>query len=190
MSLTKKIRVNGYCERLTLSDGLIFYSDKMKNEVWVIDVKNQYQLKSLGKFPNITSIVYVNGKVFVASRTRARIAIIDYETLELMDEYSTVNKPMAMQVYGNCLYVLGAQNNVIQTIDIPSGKITGEISLGTDGFSTVFHRLYGTNLSVIADVKTNKYSIFDLANGKVLRTYEISVPIKDIIITDKVELFK
>ncbi|MCQ2753990.1 MAG: hypothetical protein MJ231_02965 [bacterium] len=190
MSLIKKIKINGYCEKLKLSDGKIFYSDKMKNEVWVIDTQNMYQLRSLGVFPNVTAIEFINGKVYITSRTRSRIAVIDYETLELMDEYSTVNKPMAMQVYGDTLYVLGAQNNEIQKINTVSNKVVGTISLDTDGFSTVFHRIKGTNLSVIADVKKNKYSIFDLSTGKILRTYEISVPIKDVIITDKVKLFK
>ena len=190
MFLIKKIKVNGYCEKLKLSDGKIFYSDKMKNEVWVIDTQNQYQLRNLGMFPNVTSIEFINGKVYITSRTRSRIAVIDYETLELMDEFSTVNKPMAMEVYGDTLYVLGAQNNEIQKINTINNKIIGNISLGTDGFSTVFHKIKGTNLSVIADVKKNKYSIFDLSSGKILRTYEINIPIKDVIITNKVKLFK
>ena len=47
-----------------------------------------------------------------------------------------------------------------------------------------------TNLAVISDVKTNKYTIIDLASGKLLKTYSINVPVNDIIITNKVNLFK
>ena len=43
---------------------------------------------------------------------------------------------------------------------------------------------------MITDVKKNMYSIFDLAKGKILKTYEVNVPINDVIIADKVKLFE
>ena len=39
------------------------------------------------------------------------------------------------------------------------------------------------------DLKNNQYSIIDLAKGKLLKTYKLTVPIKDVIITNKVTLF-
>ena len=65
----------------------------------------------------------------------------------------------------------------------------GNISLGTEGFSSGFHKIDKTNLAVITDLKSNKYTIFDLSKGKVIKTYSLNVPIKDVIITTKVNLF-
>lgn len=189
MSLIQKIRVNGYCEKLLLADSKLFYVDKLKNDIWAVEIKNDYILKNIGKFPNISSLAYLNGQLYLASRTKSRIAIVDYSTLGLIAEFTTVNKPIAMTLQGENLYVLGAQNNVIQRINANTGKITDTINLEPDGFSTNINRIKDTDLAVVTDVKKNAYSIIDLSKGKLLKTYSISVPINDVVITNKVKLF-
>ena len=167
----------------------MFYVDKLKNEIWAIELKNNYELKDIGSFPNVSSLAFAKDKLFISSRTKSRIAVIDYSTLGLANEFTTVNKPVAIQLYGNNLFVLGAQNNRVQRINIDNGKVLDTIELGTEGFSTGFNKIQGTDLAVITDIKKNKYTILDLAKGKVLKTYAVNVPINDIIITDKVKEF-
>ena len=77
----------------------------------------------------------------------------------------------------------------IQKLNTDNDTPTGNIAVGTDGFSSGFHRIDNTNLAVITDLKSNKYTIFDLSKGRVLKTYALNVPIKDVIITNKVNLF-
>ena len=101
-----------------------------------------------------------------------------------------MNKPVAMLVFDNTIYVLGAQNNELQRINSLNDTVTSNIPLNTEGFSTGFHRISGTNLGVVSDMKSNKYSIIDLSKGKLLKTYTLNIPIKDIIITNKVKLFE
>ena len=189
MSLTQKIKINGYCEKLRLFEDKLFYVDKLKNEIWAIELKKDYELKDIGQFPNVSDLVFTNNKLFLASRTKSRIAVIDYSTLGLINEFTTVNKPLSMLLDGKTLYVLGAQNNVIQKLNTDNDSPTGNIAIGTDGFSSGFHRIDNTNLAVITDLKSNKYTIFDLSKGRVLKTYALNVPIKDVIITNKVNLF-
>ena len=151
--------------------------------------ENQYRLKNIGKFPNISAIAFVDNQLYLASRTKSRIAIVDYSTLGLIAEFTTVSKPVAMQIHNNVLYVLGAQNNKLQRINIDSSKVIDTIDIGTEGFSTGFKKIDGTDLAIIIDVKQNKYTVVDLVKGKVIRTYAMTVPINDIIIADKVKLF-
>ena len=94
-----------------------------------------------------------------------------------------------MLLEGKTLYVLGAQNNVLQKINTDNDTQMGNMALGTDGFSSGFHRIDNTNLAVVTDLKSNKYTIVDLQKGRVLKTYALNVPIKDVIITTKVNLF-
>ena len=190
MTLIQKIRVNGYCERLMLSGDKIFYFDKMKNDIWAIETNNEYTLKNVGRFPNVSAIAYSDGKLFIASRTKGRLVVVDYNTLELVNEFTTVSKPIGMQVYDKTLYVLGAQNNTVQMINTENGEVIGSLELGTDGFSGAFNRINGTNLAIISDIKNSKYSIIDLSNGKLLKTYSINVPIKNIVISDRIKLFE
>ncbi len=189
MSLIQKIKVNGYCEKLLLAEDKMFYVDKLKNEIWAIELKNNYELKDIGSFPNVSALAFAKNRLYIASRTKSRIAVIDYSTLGLANEFTTVNKPVAMQLHGNYLYVLGAQNNQIQKINVENGKLLDTINLGTEGFSTGFNKISGTDLAVITDIKKNMYTIMDLAKGKLLKTYAVNVPINDIIITDRVKEF-
>ena len=189
MSLIQKIRINGYCENLILTKDKMFYVDKLKNDIWAIELDNNYTLKNIGKFPNISALAFVNNQLYLASRTKSRIAVVDYSTLGLIAEFTTVNKPVAMQLFDNYLYVLGAQNNQLQKIDIFNGKVVDTINLDTEGFSTGFDRIKNTNLAIVTDVKQNKYTIVDLAKGKAVKTYAMTVPINKIIIADKVKLF-
>ena len=189
MTLIQKIRINGYCENLLLTKDKMFYVDKLKNDVWAIELDNQYTLKNIGKFPNVSALAFINNQLYLASRTKSRIAVIDYSTLGLIAEFSTVNKPVAMQIFDNSLYVLGAQNNQLQKIDIMNGRVLDKLDLNTEGFSTGFDLIKNTNLAVVTDVKQNKYTIVDLATFKLIRTYSMSVPINKVVITDKVKLF-
>lgn len=190
MTLTQKIKVNGYCEKLLLSDSKLFYVDKLNHEIWAIELNNNYELKDIGKFPNVSALAFANNKLYIASRTKSRIAVIDYITFGLVSEFTTVNKPVAMMIFDSNLYILGAQNSEIQRINISNNSVINTIPLNTGGFSTGFHRISGTDFGVITDMKSNKYSIIDLAKGKILKTYSLNIPIKDIIITNKVKLFE
>ncbi|MBQ7764499.1 hypothetical protein IJ384_03915 [bacterium] len=190
MSLIQKIRINGHCEKLILAEQKMFYVDKLKNDVWAIELNNDYLLKNLGRFPNISSIAVKDNLVYLASRTKSRIAVLDYSTLGLVSEFTTVNKPIAMQIWGDYIYILGAQNNVLQKLNILNGKIIGEIELATGGFSVGFNKIEGTNLAIVTDIKQNKYSVVDLAKGMVLKTYAMTVPINKVVIANKVKLFE
>ncbi len=190
MSLCQKIKINGYCEHILLSDGRLFYVDKLQNEIWAIELQKDYELKDIGRFPNVSALAYANNKLYIASRTKSRIAVVDYDTLGLINEFTTVNKPTSMLLNKNILYVLGSQNNEIQMIDTTSDSITGTIELGTGGYSSGLDRIIGTDLAVVTDLKNNYYSILDLNSGTLLKTYELSIPIKEVIIADKVRLFE
>lgn len=190
MSIMQKIRVNGYCEKLVLAGAKIFYSDKMKSEIWSIETDNGYALKNIGRFPNVSAIAFANNKVYISSRTKSRIAVVDYDSLGLDGEYTISNKPADMILYDDILYVLCAQDNVIQKIDTTDGHFLDKIRLTENGFSPRINRIENTSLAVVSDVKANKYSIIDLSGGRLIKTYTVNIPVKDVQITDKVKLFE
>lgn len=189
MSISQKIRINGYCERLLLTEDKIFYVDKLKSDIWSIETDNNYTLRNIGQFPNVSALAFSNNKLYISSRTKSRIAVIDYNTLGLEHEFLIDNKPVAMTMYNNLLYVLSAQNNIIQVIDTLTDETVGKIKLGTDGFSTKLNIIPDTNYAVVADVKLNNYSIIDLTNGKLIKTYSVNIPLKDVKIANRIRLF-
>lgn len=188
MNLFKQIKITGMCEKLTLSDDgtKLFYFDKKTNDIWAVELDNNYLLKEIGKFPNISKIVYTNNKIYITSRTKNRLAIIDYDTIGLIAEIPICEKPIDMLAYKNNLYVLGADDNSIQILDVNTDELTDSIYLDTNGFSTKISYIAGTNIAIITDTKASLYTIFDLDNKKVLNSVPIDIPANMILASDKV----
>ena len=188
MTLSKQIKITGMCEKLTLSeDGTkLFYYDKRTRDIWAIELDNNYLLKEIGKFPNVSKIAFTNGKIYVTSRTKNRIAIIDYNTVGLIVEMEICEKPVDMQTFHNRVYVLGAGDNSVQVIDAKTDQITDSIYLNTNGFSTKISWIEGTNIALITDTKASLYTVFDLGMNRVIKTIPIDIPANAIVVTDKI----
>lgn len=189
MTLSKQIKINGMCERLTLSEdgSKIFYCDKKTNEIWAIELDNNYLLKDIGKFPNVSKIAFNNNKIYITSRTKNHLAIIDYATNGLIAETEITAKPVDMLAYKNNLFILGAAENTVQVIDTNTDEITDSIFLNTNGFSTNLSRIDGTNLAIISDSRASIYCVLDMVKKQVVKASSIEVPIRTIVVTDRVK---
>ena len=189
MTLCRQIRITGMCEKLTLSeDGTkIFYYDKKTKDIWAIELDNNYLLKEIGKFPNVSKIAYTNNKIYITSRTKNRIAIIDYDTVGFIGEFEICEKPIDMLAYKDKLFVLGAGDNSIQIIDPKTDEVTDSIYLNTNGFSTKISYVDGTNIALITDTKSSLYTIFDLDTNKAINFVPIDIPANSIVVTDKIQ---
>lgn len=189
MTLKKQLKLNGMCEKLTLSqDGTkLFYVDKQTNEIWIVELDNGYLLREAGRFPNTSRISYANDKIYITSRTKNRLAIVDYETIGIIGETEITEKPVDMLVYKNKLFILGAVKNEICVIDTETDQLTNIIPLNTDGFSTRISRIDDTNLAIITDTKAKKYSIVNLDSNKVIAVNSVDIPINSIVVADNIK---
>ena len=186
MSLTQRIKVNGRCERLELNGDYLLYVDKISSNIWSIEIGNNYTLRNLGKFPNVSKVLLSNGLVYMTSRTKDRVAVLNYETRQLLTEFPTVEKPIDMMVHNGYLYVLGARYNQIQVLKADDCEPVGVINIEGDGFSTKFCPVPGTNLVIVTDTKMGRYSIINLDNNTVVKTNGAELPVSNILIGKKV----
>lgn len=187
MTLKQKIKIKGICEKLAISDDgtKLFYVDRKTNDTWVIELDNEFVIKDIGTFPNVSKLAYTQGKIYITSRTKNRLAIIDYATLGLIKEIEIEAKPVDMMVYKNSLYVLSAQKNIVQVFDTLTDELTNTILLNTKGFSTKIYRIKNTNIAVVTDTKTDKYSVLDLDKKIVIKTNSLEIPVSEIVIVPK-----
>lgn len=188
MALKQKIKVKGMCEKLYLSDDgtKLFYVDKKTNNVWVIELGNEFVIKNIGNFPNISKIAFTQGKIYITSRTKNKLAVIDYVTLSFIKEMDVEAKPIDMLVYKNNLYILSAQNNIVQVINTIDDEITDTICLNTNGFSTKIYQIKNTNIALVTDTKIGKYSVLDLDAKQVIKTNILEVPVSSIVVVNKI----
>ena len=186
MTLTQKIKLKGNCTNLTLTDNdrKILYVDKKTNEIWTVELDNDYATKYIGSFPNVSKLAYTNGKIYITSRVASRIAVVDYETLNLMMEVPVNEKPIDLIVYKNNLYILSASTNTIQILDTFRDEFVGEIKLNTQGFSTKICNI--DNIAIVTDALTNQYSIVNLNTNKLIQNNPIDLPVSKIIIVPEI----
>lgn len=189
MTLKKQIRLNGMCEKITLSDDgtKIFYNDKQTGEVWVIELDNDYLLKEIGKFPNVSKLTYANGKIYITSRTKNRLAIIDYETMGLMSENEIGSKPVDMYAVGNYVYVLCAGDKVLNIIDSESDTLKNVVELSQNSFPTKLTPVDDTSFVLVTDAKAGVYAVFDTKNNEIVSVNRLDVPVGMIFVSDKIK---
>lgn len=192
MTPTQQILINGMCEKLIISDDgtKLFYYDKQTKTLWGIETDNNYLLKDIGVFPNVSKIAYSEGKIYVTSRTKSRIAIIDYAEMNLVGEYDTEEKPVDMYVYNNNLYILSAGLNRIQVLNTETDDFVAEIALPTqDGFPNKFYRIKDEPLLVVTDSAHPVYYILDLNTNSLVLTQEIDEPIANLVMGKVIRKF-
>ncbi len=191
MTLMKQIKISGMCEKITLSnDGSkLFYFDKQSRAIWVVELDNNYLLRDIGKFPNVSKIAYANNKIYVASRTKNRLAIIDYKTVGLIAEIEICEKPVDMAAYDGNLFILGAGQNVVQTLDLDSDSLVDTIELKTGGFATKIYPVDGTPLAIITDSKAAVYTVFNMAQKKIVKQNQLNIPVNSIVVANRVQKF-
>lgn len=189
MTIKKQIRINGRCERIVLSDDgtKLFYNDKETREIWSIELDNNYLLKEIGKFPNVSKIAYVNGKIYLTSRTKNRLAIVDYETLGLMSESPISEKPVDMLVHDGKLLILCAGSNAIDILDTELDQVIRRIELSGNQFPTKFTQVEDSNIALITDAKSNEYSVLDLDTLEIVKTNRLDIPVNVMYVTNKIK---
>ena len=189
MTLKQKLNVNGRCSKLYLTNDaeMLIYVDKNTNDVWVVELFDEYLIKEVGIFPNISSIAYSENKIYLASRTKNKIAIVDYVTLTEIGEIEVSEKPVDMLLYYANLYILGANNSVLQVLNTQTDKITTTINLNTGVFATSIYKLDNTNIAVITGARAGKYSVLNLDKKQVIKTLPIDIPVSNIVILNKVK---
>lgn len=192
MTLKKQLKINGKCEKFTLSEdgSKLFYVDRNTNNIWVVDFNENYKLKNIGSFPNVSKIAYANGKIYVTSRTKNRIAIVDYETLGFLSELEVCEKPVDLFAKGDDLFILGAQENILEVLNTKEDIITDKLFLNTNAFATNITPIENSNLIMITNALSGLYSVVDTDIKEVVKTSPLDVPVRAIVVTDTVKTIK
>ncbi len=192
MTLKKRLKINGKCEKFTLSEdgSKLFYVDRNTNYIWVVDFADNYKLKNIGSFPNVSKIAYANGKIYVTSRTKNRIAIVDYETLGFLSELEVCEKPVDLYAKGDDLFILGAQENIIEVLNTKEDVITDKLFLNTNAFATNITPIDNSNMIMVTNALSGLYSVIDTDIKEVVKTSPLDVPVRAIVVTDTVKTIK
>lgn len=192
MTLKKQLKINGKCDKLTLSpDGTkLFYVDRLENAIWSVEIDNNYKLRNMGIFPNISDIAYVNNKIYVVSRTRNRLAIVDYDTDELIKELEVCEKPVKLYIKDDELYILGAAENILEVLNTKEDIITNILYMNTNTFATNIIPIGDSDLVMITNARAGNYAVLDTNTKEIVKTSPLEIPVRAMVVTNKVQTIK
>ena len=65
--------------------------------------------------------------------------------------------------------------------------MTDTIYLSTNGFSTNIYPVEKTDLALVTDARASIYCVLDMKTKKVIKASAIEVPIRSIVVTDRIK---
>ena len=187
MLLKQKIKVNGMCERLYLTDDStkLFYNDKNTGIVWVIDIYGDYTISEMGTFPCVSKIVFTQNKVYMLSRSKNKLAVVDYVTRGLIQELDVPKTPVDMIVHKNNLVILGGNANEVWILDTKDDVVVAKMDLHTQGFSTTLTPIKNTDIVLVTDTKVGKYCVINVSKKLITKTNNLFIPVSRMVVIDK-----
>lgn len=180
---TRQIMINGMCEKFILSDdgNKLFYYDKQSKTLWGIELDNDYLLKDIGIFPNVSKIANVENKLYVTSRTKNLVAIVDYLEMNLLGEYQLPDKPVDIYAQDGKIYILCAGGKTIKIMNAEDDEFVGEINFPVEeGFPSRFYPIKNSNFVIVTDTAKPVMYVLDTKADKITGVYGIDEPISNI----------
>ena len=95
-----------------------------------------------------------------------------------------------MYVKGDELYVLGAQDNIMEVLDTKDDVITDKLYLNTNSFATNITPIEDTSMIMVTNARPGMYSVVDTEYKDIVKTSPLNVPVRTIVVLDKVKTIK
>lgn len=123
-------------------------------------------------------------KLYVTSRTENNLMIYDLVESKYDGVVEVGNKPLDLLVSddGQVIYVLEAGEDKISYIDANTQEIMGSIDLMSGGFPSSMVLLPNKNMVLVTNAESDKITLVDLDNKKVVTTIPIGITSKTLVI--------
>ena len=88
------------------------------------------------------------------------------------------------------MYILGAAEKLIEVLNTQDDVITDKFFLNTNAFATNISPIENTDMIMITNARSGLYSVIDTTSKDIVKTSPLDVPVRTIVITNKVKTIK
>ena len=88
------------------------------------------------------------------------------------------------------MYILGAAENLNEVLNTQDDVITDKFFLNTNAFATNISPIENTDMIMITNARSGLYSVIDTTSKDIVKTSPLDVPVRTIVITNKVKTIK
>lgn len=188
MEVKDRIEVTGEPCKISLSPDkqTMLYLDGGTDNVYVILLGEDFrEIKLLFKTKNLAKMLFLNDKIYIASRDRNSLTVVDGVSLKPTIRIETGEKPLDMYAFNSKLYVVNAESDTLSVIDTNTDKKIKDISLATKGFPYKINHTENPSKIIITTAASHEYVLVDLNKDTVEKKFQIDPIVSNIIVSGK-----
>ena len=190
-AIKEKVQLVGSPQRMSLSkDGtMLAYVDIKTSDIYILDLKNDYENKLISNYPNATKLILDDGVVFVVARTAPKLRVIQFDLYQnnktaktkkdklhdkdINDEEKSAPENLTEDIYTNFEYVAARQKESEQNGKEETVNYATSIKDVPVGVKPVDMVVYNGNLYVLCAGDNSVYT-YNIAGGEVV-SYKLPV---------------
>lgn len=188
MDIKDRIEVEGNPCKISLSADKksMLYLDGGTDNVYVILLGEDFrEIKLLFRTKNLAKMLFTNDKIYIASRDRNFVTVVDGVSLKPKAQIPTGEKPIDMCVFNSKLYVVNAESDTLSIIDTKTDTKIKDIPLCTSGFPYKINPTDNPAKIIITTAASHEYILVDLNKDSVDKKCPTDPIISNIIVTGK-----
>lgn len=184
-AIKEKVQLVGSPQRMSLSkDGtMLAYVDIKTSDIYILDLKNEYENKLISNYPNATKLILDDGVVYVVARTAPKLRVIRFDLYQnnktaktkkdklhdkdISDEEKSAPENLTEDIYTNFEYVAARQKESEQNGKEETVNYATSIRDIPVGIKPVDMAVYNGNLYVLCAGDNTVYT-YNIAGGEVV----------------------
>lgn len=184
-AIKEKVQLVGSPQRMSLSkDGtMLAYVDIKTSDIYILDLKNDYENKLISNYPNATKLILDDGVVYVVARTAPKLRVIQFDLYQnnktaktkkdklhdkdINDEEKSAPENLTEDIYTNFEYVAARQKESEQNGKEETVNYATSIRDIPVGIKPVDMAVYNGNLYVLCAGDNTVYT-YNIAGGEVV----------------------
>lgn len=185
--LTKAIKLEQSPDKIAVSnDGnSLCFTDKNTGKVYSLQSsEGTYTAKYIAEGKNLSRILYRDGKIYTISRTENKLSVYDEAEGILTGEIKLHQKPVDAVFYHNKIYILCADDSIVDVFDTEKQKMADNVVLDNSGFYSKITIIPNQPNALITGIQTKKFLLLNLDKMVISKKQNANIDVSNIIIVD------
>ncbi len=173
-----KIAVSNYGEAVA-------FTDRNTQKIYSLKLEDDnYIAKYIAEGKNLSRILYKDNKIYAISRTEDKLSVYNEDEAVLTAEIKLHAKPVDAIYYQNKIYILCAEDNIVDVYDTKNQKMAENVILDNTGFYSKITIIPNQPNALITGIQTKKFLLLNLDKMVISKKQNANIDVSNIIIVD------
>lgn len=185
--LMKAIKLEQAPNKIAVSNNgeAVAFSDRNTQKIYSLKLEDdKYVAKYIAEGKNLSRILYKDNKIYTISRTENKLSVYNEDEAVLTAETRLHAKPVDAVYYNDKIYILCADDNIVDIYDTKNQKIAENVILDNTGFYSKITIIPNQPNALITGIQTKKFLLLNLDKMVISKKQNANIDVSNIIIVD------